>query len=79
MKTRDIIEEIFNAITHGLGIILSIIGLVLMLHQVITHSKDSLYILSAIIYGLSLIFMYSMSTFYHSFFAYPPYHEYLKY
>lgn len=71
MKTRDIIEEIFNAITHGLGIILSIIGLVLMLHQVITHSKDSLYILSAIIYGLSLIFMYSMSTFYHSFFCLP--------
>ena len=58
-------EEKINIVTHGLGIVLSIIAFILL---IIKSSADdnatSLY--SYIIYGLSLIVLYSASTIYHS-------------
>jgi len=59
-------EEIANSISHGLGMALSVAALILM--TVKTMQSDSrLAVVSAVIYGISLIILYSMSTLYHSF------------
>ena len=60
---RCLIEEIGNAVTHGVGAILAIIMLILML----TKSTTPLMIIASIVYGLSMIFMMTMSCLYHSF------------
>lgn len=55
-------EEYFNSLTHGLGIVLSIIGIVVLYLNYNANTIDFEYIL---IYGLSLIILYSASTLYH--------------
>jgi len=58
-------EEFYNVITHGLGAILSVVALILM----ITYSAVSgniIAIVSSLIFGLSLITLYSASTVYHA-------------
>ncbi|MBS6475851.1 MAG: hemolysin III family protein [Clostridiales bacterium] len=58
-------EELFNAISHGLGSLLGMVGLVLMLFtSVPTGSVKG--IISCTVYGLSLIVLYTMSTLYHA-------------
>lgn len=58
-------EEIFNAVTHGTGALLSIAGcVVLIVFSVIYGSAID--IASAAIYGSSLIILYTMSTLYHA-------------
>ena len=59
-------EEIANAVTHGIGALLSIVGLVLML-LVSTEFSDPYKIVSASVYGASLILLFLISTLYHSF------------
>jgi len=60
------IEEIFNSITHGIGIPISIAALVVM---VIFSSLygNAVHIVSSLIFGVSLILLYTASTLYHSF------------
>lgn len=58
-------EEITNSITHGIGAILSIVAFVFLLIFSI-KTKNTLTIISSIIYGISLIILYTMSTLYHS-------------
>ncbi len=60
---RSILEEIGNAVTHGLGSLLAIAALVLML----IASTDSTERLSAIIYFAGLFLMFTVSCLYHSF------------
>ncbi|ABS60478.1 PAQR family membrane homeostasis protein TrhA [Fervidobacterium nodosum] len=58
-------EEIANSITHGVGALFGIAGLVvLIIFSTFTH--DALKIVSAVIYGVSLMIMYLSSTLYHS-------------
>ncbi|MFC2082308.1 hemolysin III family protein [Bacteroidota bacterium] len=58
-------EEIANSITHGMGAVLSVVGLVVLL--VLASQQGSLvHIISFIIYGSSLIILYLASTLYHS-------------
>lgn len=59
-------EEIANAITHGLGVLLGIAALVLTAIKG-ARSHSSLYIVSMIIYSVSTIVLYTSSTFYHAF------------
>ncbi|MFC1650271.1 hemolysin III family protein [Candidatus Latescibacterota bacterium] len=59
-------EEIVNGITHGIGILLSISGLVLLV-VLASKSGDTLRVVSFSIYGSTLILMYLASTLYHSF------------
>lgn len=56
-------EELINGISHGIGVLLSILFLVLT----IIKAKGALAIVSVIIYGVSSILLYLMSTLYHSF------------
>lgn len=58
-------EELLHAISHGIGTLLSILALVLMLN-IATSNNDVWYLASSIIYGSSLILLYSSSTLYHS-------------
>ena len=58
-------EEIANAVTHGIGFILSFIGLYFLLHNALKQ-HSFLCILSCSIYGASLVVLYLMSTLYHS-------------
>jgi len=57
-------EEIANAVTHGVGTALSIIGLILLVtHAAFEH--DPLRIASFTIYGVSLVLLHFASTLYH--------------
>lgn len=57
-------EEIFNSISHGVGVLVGISALVLLI--VFSCIKGSGYSLAAgIVYGVSLIVLYSMSMVYH--------------
>jgi hemolysin III len=59
------VEEFANTITHGFGLLLSIIGFVILV--ILAGIKgDFWYILSSVLYGLSLVTLYAASTFYHS-------------
>lgn len=60
------IEELFNSITHGIGALISIAGLILL----IVFSKmygDLNHIISCSIFGITLVLLYTSSTLYHSF------------
>jgi hemolysin III len=58
------LEEKTNIISHTIGLILSVIALFLMLVRA-NGSGNILYIVSAGIFGLSMIALYSASTLYH--------------
>ncbi len=58
-------EELFNSISHGAGACLSIAGTVVLIVMCAIYS-DSWAIVSACIYGASLIILYTMSTLYHA-------------
>lgn len=60
---RPVLEEIGNAVTHGVGTILGITGLILLLLK----SDTGLKITASIVYGLSMTVMMLMSCLYHSF------------
>ncbi|MHC6180654.1 PAQR family membrane homeostasis protein TrhA [Clostridium sp. JNZ X4-2] len=58
-------EEIANAVTHGIGALLSIAALVLLI--VFSVEKgDKWYVISYTIYGISMFILYLGSTLYHS-------------
>lgn len=59
-------EEIANAITHGIGALLSVAGLVLLI--VFSSLKGTAWhVVSFTIYGVSMLLLYSCSTLVHSF------------
>lgn len=58
-------EEVANSITHGIGILLAIAGLVVMLYFSAQYG-DSWHLVSSSIFGSTLIFAYTTSTLYHS-------------
>ena len=58
-------EEMFNSISHGVGALLSISALVLTVVWTVLYG-DGLCLLSALIYSISLILLYCMSTLYHA-------------
>ena len=58
-------EEIFNSVTHGAGGLLSIAGTVVLIVFCAIYA-DAWSVVSACIYGASLIILYTMSTLYHA-------------
>ena len=60
------IEERANAITHGLGVVLGVVGLILLLIRAFDHQADTLTITSMAVYGSSIILLFLASTLYHS-------------
>lgn len=64
-KKYLILNEVLNAVTHGIGVLLSIAGLVLLLMKG-SQSGSTIELASYIVYGTSLILLYLCSTLYHS-------------
>ena len=60
---RSVLEEVGNAVTHGVGALLGIAGMVLLL----VRSRTAVQTWAAVIYGLCFILMFLMSCLYHSF------------
>ncbi|MEM2115521.1 MAG: hemolysin III family protein [Candidatus Woesearchaeota archaeon] len=58
------LEEIANSITHGIGTILAIAGLILLI--IFSSNKGIVAIISTLVYGITLIFLYLSSTLYHA-------------
>ncbi|WP_374440075.1 hemolysin III family protein [Epilithonimonas sp.] len=58
-------EELLNVITHGFGILLSVIALILMLIYSVV-SGSSMALATSLVFGISLITLYSASTVYHA-------------
>lgn len=64
-KRYTVREEITNSITHGIGMLLSIAGLVLLATLACRYG-DAWHIVSCSIFGTTLILLYTASTLYHS-------------
>ncbi|NOI92938.1 hemolysin III family protein [Vibrio splendidus] len=60
------IEERANAITHGLGVVLGVVGLILLLVRAFDYQADMLTVASMAVYGSSIILLFLASTLYHS-------------
>ncbi len=58
-------EEIWNSITHGIGIPLAAAGLVLLILNAIDRGSVS-YWIAALVYGISMLWTYTTSTVYHA-------------
>lgn len=59
-------EEIANSVTHGIGALLSLVGLTLLI-VFASLWGDAWRIVSFTVYGVTLLILYLASTFYHSF------------
>ena len=60
---RGVLEEIGNSVTHGLGALIGVLGLVILL----LNSNTGLKISASLVYGISIIAMMLMSCLYHAF------------
>ena len=58
-------EEFFNTITHGAGALLALAGCVVMIVLAATR-RNAMALLSAIVYGVSMVSLYGCSTLYHA-------------
>lgn len=58
------VEEVANAITHGLGLVLSVAGFVFLVWLAVS-SGGRMLIAASLIYGISLVVLYTASTVYH--------------
>ncbi|MEO8932808.1 MAG: hemolysin III family protein [Xanthomarina sp.] len=62
--TQTLIEERLNAITHGIGALLGIAALILLV--IFNTGKTDWSLFSVVIYGISIIILFSSSTMYHA-------------
>ena len=60
---RSVLEEVGNSVTHGIGALLGIAGLVLLLLRSDTEIK----VVSSLVYGTCFFLMFLMSCLYHAF------------
>ena len=60
---RHLLEEIGNAVTHGVGSIFSVVALILML----ASAERPVDVASALIYFVGMLMMFTMSCLYHAF------------
>jgi hemolysin III len=64
MRIQTAFEEKLNALTHGIAAILGIVALILLVKSNTEKTAWSLF--SVIIYGMSIIVLFTASTLYHS-------------
>lgn len=64
-RLRHSVEEVANTITHGIGLLLSIVGLVVLLVLAALRGT-AWHIVACSIYGATLICLYTASTLYHA-------------
>jgi hemolysin III len=64
-SNRHSIEELASAITHGVGLLFSVVGFVILLVLALMHG-GRWQIAGCTIYGVTLVSLYAASTLYHS-------------
>lgn len=62
-STVRIVEEVFNSVTHGVGTLLALAGLIFGL---LTIAAPTIFMVGFIIYGASLMLLLTVSTLYHA-------------
>ena len=65
MSTQTVAEEVANSLTHGVGFVLALVGLVVLLVSAAGRG-DAWVIVTSAIYGTTLILLYLASTLYHA-------------
>ena len=65
-REPTLIEEIFNAITHGIGVFLAVAATVILIVVSIKNGRPGSIVLANTLFGSTMIFLYLMSTLYHS-------------
>ena len=65
MRTQTVAEEVANSLTHGVGFVLALVGLVVLLVSAAGRG-DAWVIVTSAIYGTTLIMLYLASTLYHA-------------
>jgi hemolysin III len=63
---KSLIEELANSITHGIGLALSVVGLVVLVVLSIMNG-GAWHIAGCTTFGVTLVLLYAASTIYHSF------------
>lgn len=63
---RHVTEALANAVTHGLGLLLSVVALPVLIAAAASRN-DPLQVTGSLIYGVSLVMLFGASTLYHSF------------
>lgn len=58
-------EEFANTITHGFGLVLSVVGFIVLVLLALIRG-DALLIAGSVVYGMSLVTLYAASTCYHA-------------
>ena len=58
-------EEVAHAITHGLGVVLAIVGLCVLVTRAALYGGPA-HIIASAVFGSTLVLMYTASTLYHS-------------
>ncbi|MEE8588836.1 MAG: hemolysin III family protein, partial [Sulfurimonadaceae bacterium] len=61
----SLIEEIWHAITHGVGLVLSIAALTIMVAYS-SMSGSAISVIASVLFGTTLIILYGSSTLYHA-------------
>jgi len=65
-QVYSLADEIANSISHGVGLVFGIVGLVLLLVQAVDTNASALAITSYSLYGGSMILLFLASTLYHA-------------
>lgn len=65
MRKQTPFEEKLNALTHAIGAIFGIVALVLLI--IFETKKTEFSLFSVVVYGISIIILFTASTMYHSF------------
>jgi hemolysin III len=65
LNTYSLNEEKINVISHGIGLFLSVVAFLFLLIKSVKYGA-AVHIISAIIYGVSLLLLYTASTLYHN-------------
>ncbi|MDO5981302.1 PAQR family membrane homeostasis protein TrhA [Flavivirga spongiicola] len=64
MRIQTLFEEKLNAATHAVGVLFGIVALILLI--VFDNQKTNWSLFSIIVYGISIIILFSASTLYHA-------------
>lgn len=68
LEAKEIVEELANGITHGIGLALSVVGLVVLVALSIVRG-NAWHIAGCATFGVTLVILYAASTMYHTFHA----------
>jgi hemolysin III len=64
-QAERLFEELANSITHGIGLALSVVGLIVLIVLSVTRG-NAWHIAGCTVFGVTLVLLYSASTFYHA-------------